>query len=198
MDLDAQLSLEDQIVVAIRRIVRAIELHSKSLVATVGLTSPQVAVMKTVAAMGEVTPTALARTLKLSQPTVSGIVDRLAQRGLVERVAVDGDKRKHAVRLTSEGRRAISAVPSLLQERFRVELERLESWEQTMLLSSLQRIAVLMDAEGVTATPFLTPGAATAGADVSDGALPPISIVNGAARKLAPEEPAKDLGGTRA
>lgn len=168
MDSEPRFSLEDQIVVSIRRIVRAIELHSKSLVATVGLTSPQLSVLKTLAAMGEGTPTSLAKALKLSQPTVSGIVDRLTQRGLVERSRVDGDRRKSGVRLTSEGAQVVVSAPSLLQERFLLELSRLESWEQTMLLSSLQRIAVLMDAEDVSATPLLTPGASTAGADVSD------------------------------
>lgn len=165
MDLPGTFALEDQIVVAIRRIIRAVELHSQSLVASVGLTSPQVAVLKMVGAMPEVTPTALARALKLSQATVSGIVDRLTHRGLVERTRVDGDKRKHAVRLTAQGVRALEGAPSLLQDRFRAELERLESWEQTMLLSSLQRIAALMDVESVTAAALLAPGS-----DVDDSA----------------------------
>lgn len=162
-------SLEDKIVIAIRRIVRAIELHSQALVSSVGLTAPQLALLKTLAASGEGTPTSLARALKLSQPTVSGIVDRLTARGLVERSRVDRDRRKTTVRLTAEGQRAVAGAPSLLQDRFRRELERLEGWEQTMLLSSLQRIALLMDADAVEATPLLTPGALTAGADVPDG-----------------------------
>ena len=35
------LSLEDQVIVALRRITRAIDLHSRELMKLVGLTSPQ-------------------------------------------------------------------------------------------------------------------------------------------------------------
>lgn len=172
MDIFVELSQEDKIVVAIRRIIRAVELHSRSLVAAVGLTAPQLAVMKAVRALEVTTPTGLARVLKLSQATVSGIVDRLWQRGFLERSEVDGDRRKRGIRLSPSGKTALDAAPSLLQESFRTRLAALESWEQSLLLASLQRIAALMDAEEVPATPFLTPGAATAGTDLNDGGPP--------------------------
>lgn len=41
--------------------------------------------------------------LKVSNGNVTGIVDRLAAEGMVERVSVDGDRRAARVRLTSEG-----------------------------------------------------------------------------------------------
>jgi hypothetical protein len=49
-----------------------------------------------------------------------------------------------------------------LQDRFRRELAKLEQWEQTQLLASLQRIASMMDAEEIEAAPVLTPGIVTA------------------------------------
>ena len=41
--------------------------------------------------------------LKVSNGNVTGIVDRLANEGLVQRVAVDGDRRAMRVRLTDAG-----------------------------------------------------------------------------------------------
>ena len=180
MDPNHLPSLEEQILVAIRRIVRAIELRSQVLVAKHGLTGPQIAVLRLVERTSSITPTALARELRVSQPTASGLVDRLVQRGLLLRVLVPEDRRKHAVRLSEKGQAAVAQAPSLFQDEFKDRLRRLENWEQTMMLSSLQRVAVLMDAETVPATAFLTPGAAPAGADVPDGAPTANAEVNDA------------------
>ncbi|HBL47553.1 MAG TPA: hypothetical protein DDZ90_29625, partial [Planctomycetaceae bacterium] len=48
--------------------------------------------------------------------------------------------------------------PSLLQDRFRRELLMLQQWEQTQMLSTLQRIASMMDAENIDASPVLSAG----------------------------------------
>lgn len=45
----------------------------------------------------------LSTRLKVSNGNVTGIVDRLAAEGLVERSAVDGDRRAMLVRLTDDG-----------------------------------------------------------------------------------------------
>jgi MarR family 2-MHQ and catechol resistance regulon transcriptional repressor len=50
-----------------------------------------------------------ARTL-ITKGTLTGVVDRLAARGLVERVASDTDRRSMSVRLTAAGRREFKRV----------------------------------------------------------------------------------------
>ena len=45
----------------------------------------------------------LSAKLRVSNGNVTGIVERLAGEGLIERVAVDGDRRAMRVRLTSDG-----------------------------------------------------------------------------------------------
>jgi diaminobutyrate acetyltransferase len=52
----------------------------------------------------------------------------------------------------------LRSAPSLLHDRFREGLSRLETWEQTMTLATLQRIASMMDAEDLDAAPLLAPG----------------------------------------
>ena len=110
--------LEEEILTSIRRIVRAIELYSHSLVSQVGLTSPQLSVLKSVDRLSPATPTAIARQLSLSQPTASGILERLQAKNLVTRAASNGDKRMHSYALTNTAREQMASSPPLLQESF--------------------------------------------------------------------------------
>lgn len=164
---DANLGgLEEEILRAIRRIVRAIELYSQCLVGQVGLTSPQLSVLKAVLRLDPATPTTIARELSLSQPTVSGILDRLHAKHLLQRDQHAEDKRMRTYRLTEDAIRLVEKAPPLLQESFLLGLHELRDWERSMLLASLQRVAGLMDAESLEAHPFLTPGASPLGADL--------------------------------
>ncbi|KAA0012635.1 MarR family transcriptional regulator [Billgrantia pellis] len=52
----------------------------------------------------------LSKRLRVSNGNVTGIVDRLADDGLVERIAIEGDRRATRVRLTSAGRDAFTTM----------------------------------------------------------------------------------------
>lgn len=145
-------------IVALRRITRAIDLHSKGLVYEVGLTAPQLATLLAVRRLHPITVGALAKSVHLSQATMTGILNRLEKRGLVERTRSGNDRRSVVVKLTREGDQLVETAPSLLQDRFRRELLTLQEWEQTQMLSTLQRIASMMDAEDIDASPVLTVG----------------------------------------
>ena len=157
-----RLSLENRVIVALRRISRAIDLHSRVLVQQHGLTAPQLAALQAVGELQPVSVSAVARRIHLSMATVTGIFNRLEKRDLVMRSRNGRDRRTVALELTEAGTRMLEAAPSLLQDRFRSELAKLEEWEQTQLLASLQRIAAMMDAEGIEAAPVLGPGVVTA------------------------------------
>ncbi|MDX1650355.1 MAG: MarR family transcriptional regulator [Myxococcota bacterium] len=164
--------LEDRIVASIRRIVRAIDLHSRRLVEQHGLTAPQLATLDAARRLDAPTVGSLARAVHLSQPTISGIVDRLERQGLVRRERLAADRRAVAVRVTAEGEKALALAPSLLQDTFRRNLSRLAEWEQHGLLAALQRIAAMMDAEALDASPYLETGPvlpADSGADEPSG-----------------------------
>ena len=152
------LSHEDQIVAAIRRIIRAVDLHSRKLVQGHGLTGPQLAVLQEISRLQPVSPSVVAKSAHLSQPTVTGILKRLEARNLVSRQKSDVDRRSVTVAVTDHGKQTLSASPSLLQDDFRTGLSRLEEWERLQILSTLQRIASLMDATHLDAVPHLTPG----------------------------------------
>jgi DNA-binding MarR family transcriptional regulator len=157
---DAPLSLshEDQIVAAIRQIIRAVDIHSRQLVEVHGLTGPQLAVLQETQRLGPVSQTSLARAVHLSQATVTGILQRLQRRSLVAREPSPEDRRSVIVSITSDGEALLAASPSQLQDRFRDALSSLANWERLQILATMQRVATLMDADTIDAAPHLTPG----------------------------------------
>jgi len=147
--------LEERILSAMRRIIRAIDLHSRELVRVHRITGPQLVTLRAIAAQGSISVSALARAVNLSQPTVTGILVRLEREGFIRRERSAHDRRTVVSVITPRGLEVIRRMPPLLQDRFLQELERLSDWEQTAILSALQRIASMMDADALPAEPVL-------------------------------------------
>ncbi|MBA4801377.1 MULTISPECIES: MarR family winged helix-turn-helix transcriptional regulator [Euryhalocaulis] len=148
----------DDILIALRRITRAIDLRSRQLLKETGLTAPQLVVIQTLRRQGPMPASALARQVSLSQATVTTILDRLGKAELVTRSRTGSDRRVVTVALTESGAACAAEAPELLQAGFLSRLNTLESWERHMLVASLQRIAAMMDAEDLDAAPFLEVG----------------------------------------
>lgn len=159
------------VLVALRRVIRATDLHSKHLAKTSGLTAPQLLLLKTIRNQGEVTIGELAREMSLSQATVTTILDRLERRKLVYRERSTEDKRKVHAHLTDEAHEILKQAPTALQEHFIRQFQDLQPWEQTMIISSLQRVAQMMDAEHIDASPLLDIGAPDRSGDSSGSSI---------------------------
>lgn len=154
----------DEILVALRRVMRAVDLHSRSLVQTHGLTGPQALILKAITDKPLIAGV-LAERVSLSQATVTDILNRLEQRALIKRVRSEEDRRRVIVEATGAGKALLATSPPLLQERFAKRFEELADWEQSTLLASLQRIAAMMDAEDLDAAPLLSIGSVRASAE---------------------------------
>ncbi len=151
-------SVEDRILRSLRRISRAIELHSKQLKAAHRLTAPQLICLRELRDGGATTPSELARAVSLSQPTITGILDRLESRGLVHRSRNPRDKRRVITELTDEGRTAVDSAPMPLHARFAARLAKLKEEEREQIESVLARIVKMMEAEAIDAAPMLVGG----------------------------------------
>ncbi|WP_222711467.1 MarR family winged helix-turn-helix transcriptional regulator [Parahaliea aestuarii] len=148
----------DEVLVALRRVIRATDLHSKHLAKTTGLTAPQILLLQSIRDKGEVTIGELATDVSLSQATVTSILDRLEKRELIFRERSKTDKRKVHAYLTDQGMEMLKSAPLPLQAQFTRQFGDLQEWEQTMIISSLQRIAQMMDAQHIDASPVLDIG----------------------------------------
>jgi len=152
------LSSINEVLVALRRVIRATDLYSKHLAKTTGLTAPQILLLQTIHEKGQVTIGEISNTMSLSQATVTTIIDRLEKRKLVFRERSKEDKRKVHAHLTDEAIEILKNAPTPLQSHFSKQFDELQDWEKAMMISSLQRIAQMMDAQDIDAAPLLDVG----------------------------------------
>ena len=149
----------DEALIALRRILRAAELYARTLATAAGLTPAQLRVLQIIDGRGGTsTPTALAGQMGVSQATVTALVDKLVSRALVTRKRSETDRRQSNVSITEAGMAAVAEVPDALQQRFVIAFEALQDWEQAQLVSSLERVAAMMNATDLDASPVLTTG----------------------------------------
>ncbi|KAA5801634.1 MarR family transcriptional regulator [Alkalicaulis satelles] len=149
------MSEHDVILIALRRIIRAVDIRSRELERETGLTAPQLVLLQALGREAEATPKSLSRAVSLSPPTVTAILDRLERAGLVTRRRSPRDGRSVIAELTPAGREAVSAAPELLQAGFLRAFRRAPEWEQHMIIAALQRVAEMMDCQDVDAAPIL-------------------------------------------
>lgn len=157
-DLGSCSDAAEEMLVALRRVMRAIDIHSRRLVQSHGLTGPQAVVLKEVVRSSNLTSGELAQRVSLGQGTLSEIVKRLELRQLVKREQSAVDRRRVHVCPTQAGRDVIAKSPPLLQETFGARFSALKDWERNLILSAVQRIAELMDADEIDAAPMLSSG----------------------------------------
>ncbi|MCD8550433.1 MAG: MarR family transcriptional regulator [Shewanella xiamenensis] len=148
----------EQLLISLRRVIRAIDIHSRQLNKHSGLTGPQLMVMQKIAQLGAPLAKQVAEEITLSPATVTTIIDRLEGRGLVIRKRSESDKRKVHLYLSEAGHALLQESPKPLQEHFIKQYQNLEEWEQSQLLSSVERIAAMMDADKIDAAPMLLVG----------------------------------------
>ena len=156
-------NLETEVLVALRRIVQAIDQHSSRLGKEFGLTTPQLLILQTVSRTKEQPIRAISAEVNLSQATVTSIVDRLERRGLLERQRSGIDRRKVFLVITQEGQKLLLKAPKPLQENFLHRFERLREWEQHQLVFVLKQVAEMMGARHIDAAPLLDTGEVTRG-----------------------------------
>ncbi|MBV8850660.1 MAG: MarR family transcriptional regulator [Methylobacteriaceae bacterium] len=105
-----------------------------------GLTAPQCDVLTTLTEREGVSQQELAERLYVTKGNISGLIDRLVSGGLVERRAIAGDRRSHAIFLTSAGRQradeAIAMQRAFVGETFgRLPPEKLIAFEELLILT---------------------------------------------------------------
>jgi len=115
--------------------------------------------MQILAERGEISAGEVSKLTQLKHATITSLVDKLVARGLLMRRRCEEDRRRVWLTLLPEGQNVITSAPDLLQDMFQARFESLPDWHQSMLVSSLERVAALLDAEDLEAAPILDVGA---------------------------------------
>ena len=109
--------------------------------AGLALTPGQFGVLEIVASNPGMKQTDLANALNVDRSTVVGVIDRLEERGLLERAAAANDRRSHALHLTAAGEALLGEAKLLVARHEAAITAGLSASEKAQLVRSLQRIA---------------------------------------------------------
>jgi DNA-binding MarR family transcriptional regulator len=128
---------------AMRRLQQDAEVHAKRLARYGGLSPVQLMILQVLAGEGQMTASALSRRVSLTAATRSGQLDRLEERGLLQRQRDDQDRRRQWLLLSDGGRALLQQAPALLPPEFRARFAALPQWERHALTAALLRAAEL-------------------------------------------------------
>jgi len=134
-----------RILQSLRRIIRAVEIHSRKLSAHHKITGPQLVCLLAAAERGPMKASELARQVHLSPSTIVGILDSLSQKGLLRRERDDRDRRLVRVTITEKGRAVAKNAPSPLQDKLSEGLARLSDAERATISHALERVVEMME-----------------------------------------------------
>jgi DNA-binding MarR family transcriptional regulator len=148
----------DHSLVALRRILRATELYGRDLAQEAGLTAVQLRVLQIIGETDHSTPSEIATRMGVSQATISVLLNKLEGYGLIARQKSRADRRQTDLQITAKGRAKVEVAPDALQQRYVAQFEALPDWEQSMIVSVLERVAGMLDAGTIDAAPVLTGG----------------------------------------
>ena len=103
------------------------------------LTPVQYAALTTVGMQPGIDQATLAGLIAYDRTTITGVVDRLVQKGLVVRQASRTDRRAHALRIANEGRRTLDGIEPAVEAAQRMMLGGLSKAEAATLMRLLRK-----------------------------------------------------------
>jgi DNA-binding MarR family transcriptional regulator len=147
-----------EILVKLRKIIRSINLESKKIQKEFGISIPQLLILQYLSEQEDYRAPAkdIKNYINLNASTVSGIVHRLEEKGLVARLPNIKDKRGMYVTLTAKGAELLKKSPTTLQEKMSKRLQALSPEQINELNKNIDILTRLMDAEDVEAAPLIT------------------------------------------
>jgi DNA-binding MarR family transcriptional regulator len=140
------------IVESIRRLVRAEYLDSQKMSKQYGLTGPQSLVLRLLIKKGALSSAELSRQMYVTPSNITGIIDRLEKKRLVERIRKQGDRRVALITLTQSGQELGKTIPDPIEKKFVNQLADLEPEHLQILAMTMNQILSLTEAKGAEET----------------------------------------------
>jgi DNA-binding MarR family transcriptional regulator len=143
---------------ALRRLVRALRLADRAAESRLGLSAAQLFVLERLGEGPVGSMAELARRTLTDASSVSVVVQRLTERGLVVRATSHDDARRTTLRLASAGKRLLASAPRSPQADLLVALAQLSAGERKELERLLERVIRGMGIDESTPPPMLFEG----------------------------------------
>jgi DNA-binding MarR family transcriptional regulator len=140
-----------EIIYQIRRLMQAGELFTKELNKTYQVSAPQLHCLLALYEHGPLPPSQIARHIMVKSSTVTGIIDRLEQKGLVYRLRNSPDRRVITIQLTVAGKELAQNAPPPIQHKIVDGLRKLPEKEINQIILSLSKLTHLLDVQDLEA-----------------------------------------------
>ena len=147
-----------EILINIRKILRSLNLESKKIQKSYGVSIPQLMCLDYLGQKVDFrsTQVEIARYLNLNASTMSGIIDRLEGKGFVARLPNPDDKRTVFIALTSKGAKLLEESPQLLHNQLSKRLKKLPNDKLIEINNALKILVDSLDIEEIQASPIVT------------------------------------------
>ena len=136
-----------EITYQIQRLMQAAELYTKRLNKTHQVSVPQLNCILALYEHGPLPPSQIAKHIMVKSSTVTGIIDRLEQKGLVCRLRDSSDRRVITIQLTERGKEVARNAPPPIQHKVVDGLNRLPQNRIEKIVKSLREITSLLDVQ---------------------------------------------------
>lgn len=134
-----------QIIFLIRKLMHGAELYTKELNKKYSITSAQLNCLLAIYENGPLPPSQIARRMLVNSSTVTGVIDRLELKGLVERQRNSADRRVIYIRLTPNGKEMAKVAPPPIQQRVIDGLQQMPADELDQIILSLAKLTKMLD-----------------------------------------------------
>jgi len=141
-----------EIIYAIRRLMQAGEHYTKELNKIYNVSAAQINCLIALRENGPLSPSQIAWHVMVNSSTVTGIIDRLEKKGLVQRLRVSHDRRVITVELTNNGQILAENAPPPIQRKIIDGLKKLSSDEIDDIALTLKRLIDMLDVQDLDVT----------------------------------------------
>jgi DNA-binding MarR family transcriptional regulator len=134
-----------ELIYQIRRLLQARELYTKELNKIYQVSASQLNCLLALHENGPLPPSRIAQHILVKSSTVTGIIDRLEQKNLVQRKRNSPDRRVISIELTDAGRTLAQNAPPPIQQKIMDGLKNLPDSEVEKIVRGLSMLTRMLD-----------------------------------------------------
>lgn len=139
--------IEFEIFTKLRKIFKAVDMYSYILREKHNISSSQLSCLVTLGNLGSISQTRLAKEVSLSPSMITGVIDELERKSLVERVRDPSDRRVILLKLTESGVKKLQQSPLSFQKKLTDSLLNYDTAKKKLIDESLTDLLTLIGSE---------------------------------------------------
>jgi DNA-binding MarR family transcriptional regulator len=139
--------LTREIIFSIRKLMQGAELYTKELNKKYQVSAGQLNCILALYEQGSLPPSQIAKYMMVKSSTVTGVVDRLEQKGLVTRTRNSPDRRIINIELTEAGKKLAKNAPPPIQQKIIDGIRKLPEKEIKRIVIALTKLSDMLDVQ---------------------------------------------------